>query len=133
MLQITSACGALESCILLALQTEQLSSQTAFKLGSASSLVFGPGRTALAVCVAAAPLAAANDAVSFNNLMLMNLASRQLQSVVLLMRELLNPSSRPEAAAAFANSTAKPPALLPWLAALSIAVPQIGAGSDEGE
>ncbi len=132
LLQVTSACGALKSCIILALCTAQLSSQTGFKLGAASSLVFGPGRIALAACAALEPLAAESHDL-YNSLMLANLASRQLQSLVLLVRELLHPSSRPEAAAAFANSTAKPAALLPWLAALSIASPQIGAGFDEGE
>lgn len=129
--QVTSACGALESCIILALCAPQLSGQTAFKLGAASCLVFGPGRTALAACAAAHWAAASHEPTEVR--LMVNLASRQLNSVALLMSDLLDPISRPEAAAAFANSTAKPPALLPWLAALSIAVPQIGAGCDEGE
>ncbi len=128
--QTVSACIVLKNCILLARDAPQLSSQTAFKLGAASCLVFGPGTAALNMCVAAA---LASHPGPSEMVTVAKLAAVQIDSVVLLMTELLQPSSRPQAAAAFASSTAKPSALLPWLAALSAALPLVVAGLAQGE
>ncbi len=108
--QVVSACRAFKSCVVLARSASQLSNQTAFRLGVASCLVFGPGRTVLSACVAAA---CTSQATSPAFLRAANLAGAQLDTIFLLVSNLLQPSRAPRAAAAFASSTAKPSALLP--------------------
>lgn len=128
--QVMSGCSALNSCVELACRLARVPSQTAFKLGAACSLVFGPGRAALDVCFAAATGSHSSpEALG----VLADFAANQLASVMLLASMILEPGRQPQAAAAFASSTARPAALLPWLAALTQAVSAALDGCDEGE
>ena len=128
--QVMSGCSALNSCVTLACRLPRLPSQTAFKLGAACSLVFGPGRRALEAC-----LTVAMDSLSSPEAvgLLADVAATQLASVMLLVSEVSEPGRQPQAAAAFAGSTARPSALLPWLAALTRAVSIALPSCDEGE
>lgn len=106
---VTAGAAALLGCLNLAAGMPQLSDQAAFKLAAACSLIFGPGLLVLRQC-------AQLDA-------LMEAVGTQLSAVTAVVARVLQPSDRPQAARAFASSTAKPAALLPWLAAISQAVP----------
>lgn len=128
--QVMSGCSALNSCVELACRLAHLPSQTAFKLGAACSLVFGPGRAALDVCFAAAAGSHSNPEAAG---VLAGFAATQLASVMSLVSHVLEPGRQPQAAAAFASSTARPSTLLPWLSALTQAVSAALDSCDEGE
>lgn len=114
-----SACNALNTCMILASSKPQLSSHTAFKLGAACNVVFGPGVAALKASAAAAAAS------------LENLAAVQLTTVALLVSIVLNPERQPQAMAAIGRSAAKPSALLHWLAVVSDPVPLALMGCDQ--
>lgn len=126
--QIEAGCTALSSCMQLACYVPRLSAQAAFKLGAACSLVLGPGRAALAACLAAATAYPAQDALYD----LADAVGFQLSAVTITLVGVLHPQHQPQAAAAFASSTAKPAVLLPWLAALTDAMPLALSGADQG-
>lgn len=120
MQQVLPGCSVLSSCVALARRMLYLSAPTALKLGAAASLVFGPGQAALRGSMALATADPADPAAVGG---LFALTSVQMAAVMGLVSELLDPNHQPHAAAAFASSTARPPALLPWLMAVSQAIP----------
>lgn len=129
LLQMHYGCVALASCVMLSLRATQLSAQAAYVLGAACSLVFGPGRTVLERIVASSaaqqlPLLATELARS---------TIRQVHVVAAVLKRVLSPEHQPQAAAAFANTAAKPAALLPWLATVSRTLPLVLADIDQGE
>lgn len=114
--QVDAGCAALASCILLACDAQQVSAHAAQTLGAACSLVLGPGRTVLERSMPAGrqrlPAAAASQLAS--------ICDAQVTALESMLAGVLSPECRPEAAAVLASSTAKPAALLPWLATLSM-------------
>ena len=127
--QIDVGCAALASCIVLTCRAPRLSAQAAYVLGAACSLVLGPGRTVLERSTASfaahrLPLAAA---------LLPQASICQVQVVTATMDRVLSLDRQPQAAAAFANSTAKPAVLLPWLLTVSRALPLVVAEMSQGE
>lgn len=116
--QIEAGYAVLGDCAALADGLPQLSPQTAFKLGAAFNLVFGPGRAAIAATLVASSAGVA-DAQHAAAHLLPRFCDFQLASIACVMGSLLHPSRQPQAAAAFANSTARPAVLLPWLDVLT--------------
>ena len=119
LVQVEAGCAVLSDCAELAGGLPQLSPQTAFKLGTACSLVFGPGRAAIAATLAASGVWSA-DAQHAAAHLLPSFCDFQLATVAYLAGGL--PSRQPQAAAAFANSIASPVVLLPWLDVLTRAL-----------
>lgn len=117
--QVDAGCTALAACCRLAQGLKQLPAGAAFKLGAACSLVFGPGRTFLDKALSAAVADPSTEAIT--NLEVT--VSTQLAAIEYVVVELLQSSRQPQAAAAFAGSTAKPASILPWLTSLINAVP----------
>lgn len=118
MQHVTAGATALLGCLNLAAGMPQLSDQAAFKLAAACSLIFGPGLLVLRQC-------AQLDA-------LMEAVGTQLSAITAVVARVLLPSLRPQAARAYGSSTAKPAALLPWLAVVSQAVPLISSSDNAG-
>ena len=104
---ILASVKAIASCALLAGTLEQLDPQAAFAVCAPCSLVFGTGRAMLAPMVLSQSPQAA-----------FHLCELQLAAAAVAVGDLLLPSRQPRAAAAFANSTAKPQALVAWLGEL---------------
>lgn len=128
--QMLAATSSLTSCISLVGINPSLPAQTAVRIGAACSLVFGPGCSLLGWLLKAAE-AAPSTAVRSQ---IDSLCASQLESVASTAL-VLGCNSTPQAAAAFAAGTAKPAALLPWLATVMCAIPadDPGCGSPEGE
>lgn len=105
--QIMAGLKAIASCALLAGTLEQLDPQAAFAVCAPCSLVFGTGSSLLALVVQSQSPQAA-----------FSFCAAQLFAAVLAVGDLLLPSKQPRAAFAFANSTAKPQALVAWLGEL---------------
>jgi len=127
--QVDAGCYVLDSLVLISNNRPQLTAHTAQQLESACSLVFGPGRTVLERIVASSaaqhlPLLATELARS---------TIRQVHVVAAVLERVLSPEHQPQAAAAFANTAAKPAALLPWLATVSQTLPLVLADIDQGE
>lgn len=129
LVQALAGCAALASCVRLACRARQLSDETAFQLGDACSLVFGPGTGLLNARVWAAQLLPALAPRPI----LADICHAQLCALVLLWTDVLLPERKPHAATHFASIIAKPSTLLPWLAALSQAVPFVPAGTEPGK
>ena len=112
-LQLHAGCHVVACCSVLAGALQELSPTAAFKISAACSLVFGPCTAWLDGVLSGAQAGAGPDMTG-----LLGVCKDYLQAVgPALGGELL--SKQPKAAAAFANSTGKPAALLPWLRAVS--------------
>lgn len=106
-LQIKAGCRALGSCSMLARALTEPSAATAFKLASACSLAFGPGTAILIQSDVGAMLESCMD---------------QINAVGMVVSSSSPLARQPQAAAAYAASTGRPAALLPWLRAVSHAL-----------
>lgn len=126
--QVGAGCAVLASCAVLSRYAPQLSAQAAYRLGAACSLVLGPGCTVLEGCAAATQLLPEGAAFSFAGI-----CRAQVAALAATLDSLLLPEHQPQAAAAFASSTANPAALLPWLASLSQAMSLVVATTGRGE
>lgn len=120
--QVEAGCLVLEALAMLARGMPHISPQTAFKLGAACSLVLGPGRTVINICL---ETRAAGQLLPAARILLPGCCSAELAAVLSIAAEVLLPERQPQAAAAFASSTAKPSALLSWLATLTEALPLV--------
>lgn len=118
--QFMAGCTVLACCLTLGDSMTQLSGTAAFKLGAACSLVLGPGRVLLQMSMAAATA----DPAPAKLETLAHATAAQVSAVAGALALLGRPSRQPQALAAFAASTAKPSALLPWLSTVTQAVPQ---------
>ncbi len=127
--QLQDGCLALIRCAVLSAYAPQLSAQTAYRLGAACSLVFGPGRTALERIAAAVQALPSPDFT----LALASMCRGQVKALAATMNGVLRSEVQPQAAAAFASSVAKPAVLLPLLVALSQAVPLVVTRTGQGE
>lgn len=119
--QIPAALSALGSCFEVAAHMPQLSSTAAFKLGAACSFIFGPGQ----LLVEYLTRIVAADATPGLSQQLVQAVSLQLIAVNRALGKVLPPHRQPQAAAAFARSTAKPSVLLMWLATLTRAAQMV--------
>lgn len=122
-LQLMAGCHSITGCMFLAGALEEPSATAAFKIGAACSLVFAPGEAlvdGLLTCAKHGDVAASSEAG-------LALCEEQLQAVNTVVAKLL--SLQPTAAAAAANATGTPAALLPWLQALSQAFLHGGAAT----
>ena len=124
----SAGCIALGGCAIAAQHMGHLSVQGAFKIGAAISLVFGPGRVQLEAALDAAQASSTPQELAA----IPQLCGVMLTVVDAIMAALLSPDRHPEAAAAFASSTARPPLMLPWLAAVSRALP-VAMSSNPGD
>lgn len=129
--QANAGCSTVNSLMYLAGHVPQLSSQTAFKLGAACGLVFGPGANALHYLLAAATDPGHDQEAAAADLMIT--CGVQLSAVLSAITRVISRSRYPQAAAAFANSTAKPLAILPWVQTLSCALLVAAARAEPGE
>lgn len=121
--QVEAGCLALDGLSQLAVGTpHRLSAPTAFKLGAACSLVFGPGRTVMAGYLLTC---AAGQMPPRQSFLLPDCFDAELAAVLAIAAEVLEPSRQRQAAAAFASSTARPSVLLPWLSTLTEALPLV--------
>lgn len=102
---------AADACAVLACTVALLEPMAAFAIGTACSLVFGPGTTMLASAVLSQPPE-----------VVLEFAKAQLGAVMLVVVDLLPPRHLSREAAAFARSTARPAVMLPWLGTLSKAL-----------
>lgn len=109
LLQLRAGCCTLAACAQLACGA-QLQAASAFKIASAFSLIFGPGAALLGLQLDAAEQATTRRSLG-------PLCDVQLVAVYACTFNTLDSSEQTAAAAAFASSTAKPAALLPWLLA----------------
>ena len=115
-LQVMAGCKALTGAHMLIndLLALRLSSQTAFKMAAACGLVFGPGAALVEAPSAPGQLAASSSNVGHATELLYS----QLAAVAGTVTTVLGPEQQRRAAAAFAASTGKPAALVPWLVGL---------------
>ena len=129
-LHVVAGCDALFGCSVLAAHAAELSAATAFKLAAACALVFGPGAALLeAQLQAVVPGAGAAAAA----VLLLQDGCRAQPSAVMAVMQMLRQPHRLKVAVAFAGSTGKPAALLPWLHALSRVMVAAGAADPEVE
>jgi hypothetical protein len=101
-----AAFHALVSCAAIA-ASHGATRRDAYLIASPGCLLFESGRQAL-LAAPSAPMPGSTWA---------RLAAAQLSVGVMLLCVLLHPERQPQAAAAFAGSTGRPDALLPWVAA----------------
>lgn len=120
---LAAGIGAISGCSLLAADAVELSAAATFKVAAACSMVFGPG-TALLDMQLQQALADASTAIEA--VRLRNKCRIQLEAVASVFN-MLTHSHHQKAAAAFASSTGKPTALLPWLLTVSRALLVAGA------
>lgn len=125
--QIDAGCSALDSLNRLADRAPQLSAQTARQLEAACALVLGPGRALLQALTAAAQ-AGEEDATEW----LYEVCHSQLV-LWIKVYESAQQLGRPRPAAAAFAANIRQPAFLPWLAALSQALPVAFPGGQPGE
>lgn len=111
----------------------QLSPQTGFKLGAACTLVLVPGERALRAFMAGAKAGLQPPAVQNAYAQLVEACVNQLAAVTSAVSSVLHRKNQPQAAAAFASSTARPLLSLPWVHALSQAVLQAVAWAGPGK
>lgn len=122
--QIDVGCSVLDSLNRLADQAPQLSAQTARQMEAACALVLGPGRALLQALTAVVQSGGEGTAEWLHGA-----CDRQL----LLWIKMVDSVWRCQPAApAFANSI-RQPAFLPWLAAVSAALPAAFPGGQPGE
>ena len=115
--QVEAACIAVDACAWLG-AVLRLQGSDALRLAAAASVVLTAGRAALL----AAADTVGRQPTADSNLALNILVRKQLAGLSGTFR-FLSSGALPEAAAAFAASTAAPRAFLPWLAAIRIALP----------
>lgn len=127
--QVDAACHALESLARLWHKGPPLSGQTTSELEAACSLLFGPCKARLHSLSAAVQSGEAGHAADD----LHEACHVQILTGMGLLAGLLHEGRPQQAVAAFAASTAAPSALLPWLAAVSQALPLTLASNESGE
>ena len=127
--QIGASCAVLASCVALSCYAPQLSAQAAYRLGTACSLVLGPGCTVLKTNVPAVQLPPSAAQLS----QCATLCWVQVPALAAILDGILRPEHQPQAAAALASTAAKPSALVPWLAALCRTLSLVGTKAGGGE
>lgn len=110
-IHIAAGCDAVLGSSVLAARAPELPATSAFKIAAACTLVFGPGAAQLEAELQKTQHSADSEGAFFR---LWDGCRAQLAAVAHVLTTLL-PSDQPKAAAAFAGSTGKPAALLPWL------------------
>lgn len=125
-LQVNAGCDVIYGCSQLAAGAAELSAATAFKIGAACSLVFGPGAVLLEKQLQEAVLGAGAAAPVERLRVGLN---AQLGAVV-LAHGMYEPLHQLKVHTAFAGSTGKPAALMPWLHKVSRALSAAGATVD---
>ena len=122
-LHLNAGYEAAFACSLLATHAAELSAATSFKVAASCSLVFGPGAALLERQL---QLHGAMAGGATTPAQLQEGCDVQLTAVAWAL-QMLHPSPRLKAAAAFAGSAGKPAALLPWLRTVSRALVAAGA------
>ena len=123
--QVNAGCAALQTLVYLAHITPMRTAKTAVQLQAACALVIGPGRASLQSLAAAVQTGEEGAAR-----LLCDVWYAQFSTLLIMVAGLLCPDKRLQAA--FASSTAKPSALLPWLAVLSQALPLMDSSGNPG-
>lgn len=126
--QFQAGCRTLAACSNIANKLEHLTAASAFKIAAVCGLVFGPGTVLLQQMqreTAAAATPTAREVLSA-------MCNAQLAAVSFCMDDTLQTPIQPAAVAAFAGSTGKPTALLPWLLAVARVLTTIGASVAAG-
>lgn len=119
-LQFMAACLAITGMERLARGMTQLPSQAAFAISAACSLIFGPGAALLGALSASQQPDGSASADHGDELY-----ASQLAAALSITTVLLHHDEQPQAAVAFAASTGKPSALMPWLVLLCHALPAV--------
>lgn len=118
--QMMAATSALTSCLTLVGLIPSLTAAAAVRIGAACSLVLGPGCTLLGRLVQAVEAAPSSSQEALRG-QANSLCACQLEAVTSTTL-LLTSNNTAQAATAFAAGTAKPAALVPWLAAVVRAI-----------
>lgn len=130
-IQFEAGCYALAACGLLARLAEQLQAASMFKIAAACGLVFGPGTLQLGMLLRTVG-PATDPAVTED---LRAACKAQLTAADQCINLTRQATAPPTLAAAFARSTGKPAALLPWLLAAARALAAVDCYSpgEQGE